>query len=111
MTTIEIDDTIGKGGNSILFHMWSLNGLTPPPQSVNIRFFFQGQTTVAQYGDNEYSVQADSSLTNWTFNLTHNASGGALQVGDKIEFEFSPFMNVVSNGQNNYYGGVILYVA
>jgi CxxC motif-containing protein (DUF1111 family) len=111
MTTIEIDDTIGKGGNSILFHMWSLNGLTPPPQSVNIRFFFQGQTTVAQYGDNEYCVEADSSLTNWTFNLTHNASGGALQVGDKIEFEFSPFMNVVSNGQNNYYGGVILYIA
>jgi CxxC motif-containing protein (DUF1111 family) len=107
MTTIEIDDTIGKGGNSITFHMLSLNGLNTP----NIRFFFQGQTTVAQYGDNEYSVQADSSLTNWTFNLTHNATGGTLQVGDKIEFEFSPFMNTVSNGQLNYYGGAILYVA
>ena len=70
MTTIEIDDTIGKGGNNITFHMRSLNGLDTP----NIRFFFQGQTTVAQYGDNEYSVQDDSSLTNWTFNLTHNAS-------------------------------------
>jgi CxxC motif-containing protein (DUF1111 family) len=108
MTTIEIDDTIGKGGNNILFHMWSLNGLTGPP---NIRFFFQGQTTVAQYGDNEYAVQADSSLTNWTFNVTHNASGGALQVGDKIEMEFSPFMLTVTNGQLNYYGGVILYIA
>jgi CxxC motif-containing protein (DUF1111 family) len=107
MTTIEIDDTIGKGGNSITFHMHSLNGLDTP----NIRFFFQGQTTVAQYGDNEYSVQADSSLTNWTFNLTHNATGGALQPGDKIEFEFSPFMLTVSNGQLNYYGGAILYVA
>jgi CxxC motif-containing protein (DUF1111 family) len=107
MTTIEIDDTIGKGGNSIMFHMRSLNGLDTP----NIRFFFQGQTTVAQYGDNEFSVQADSSLTNWTFNLTHNATGGALQVGDKIEFEFSPFMLTVSNGQLNYYGGAILYVA
>ncbi len=107
MTTIEIDDTIGKGGNSITFHMWSLNGLDTP----NIRFFFQGQTTVAQYGDNEYSVQADSSFTNWTFNLTHNASGGALQVGDKIEFEFSPFMLTATNGQLNYYGGAILYIA
>jgi CxxC motif-containing protein (DUF1111 family) len=107
MTTIEIDDTIGKGGNSITFHMMSLNGLDTP----NIRFFFQGQTTVAQYGDNEYSVQADSSLTNWTFNLTHNATGGALQVGDKIEFEFSPFMVSATNGQLNYYGGAILYVA
>jgi hypothetical protein len=107
MTTIEIDDTIGKGGNSITFHMWSLNGLDTP----NIRFFFQGQTTVAQYGDNEYSVQADSSFTNWTFNLTHNGTGGALQVGDKIEFEFSPFMLTATNGQLNYYGGAILYIA
>jgi CxxC motif-containing protein (DUF1111 family) len=87
--------------------MHSLNGLDTP----NIRFFFQGQTTVAQYGDNEYSVQSDSTLTNWTFNLTHNASGGPLQVGDKLEFEFSPFMNTVSNGQLNYYGGAILYIA
>jgi hypothetical protein len=107
MTTIEIDDTIGKGGNSITFHMSSLNGLDTP----NIRFFFQGQTTVAQYGDNEYSVQADSSFTNWTFNLTHNSTGGALQVGDKIEFEFSPFMLTATNGQLNYYGGAILYMA
>ena len=93
--------------NSITFNMRSLNGLDTP----NIRFFFQGQTTVAQYGDNEFSVQDDSSLTNWTFNLTHNATGGTLQVGDKIEFEFSPFMLTVSNGQLNYYGGAILYVA
>jgi CxxC motif-containing protein (DUF1111 family) len=109
MTTIEIDDNVGKGGSTtnITFHMQSLNGLDTP----NIRFFFQGQTTVAQYGDNEYSVQADSSLTNWTFNLTHNAAGGTLQVGDKIEFEFSPFMLSVSNGQLNYYGGAILYIA
>ena len=107
MTTIEIDDTIGKGGNSITFHMHSLNGLDTP----NIRFFFQGQTTVAQYGDNEFSIQDDSSLTNWTFNLTHNANNQPLQVGDKIEFEFSPFMLTVTNGQLNYYGGAILYIA
>jgi CxxC motif-containing protein (DUF1111 family) len=106
MTTIEIDDFVAKGGSSVLFHMWSLNGLDTP----NIRFFFQGQTTVAQYGDNEFANQADSSLTNWTFNLTHNASGGALHVGDKIEMEFSPFMLTVTNGQLNYYGGVILYI-
>ena len=107
MTTIEIDDAVAKGGSDVLFHMWSLNGLTGPP---NIRFFFQGQTTVAQYGDNEYSVQADSSLTNWTFDVTHNGSGGALHVGDKIEMEFSPFMLTATNGQLNYYGGVILYI-
>jgi CxxC motif-containing protein (DUF1111 family) len=106
MTDIQIIDTIPKGGTNITFNFMSLNGLDTP----NIRFFFQGQTTVAQYGDNEYSVQADSSLTNWTFNLTHNANGGPLQVGDKIEFEFSPFMLTATNGQLNYYGGAILYV-
>lgn len=45
------------------------------------------------------------------FNLTHNATGGALQAGDKIEFEFSPFMLTATNGQLNYYGGAILYIA
>jgi CxxC motif-containing protein (DUF1111 family) len=107
MTTIQIVDTVGKGGNSITFNLSALNQLDTP----NIRFFFQGQTTVAQYGDNEYAIPADSSLTNWTFNLTHNATGGALQPGDKIEFEFSPFMVSATNGQLNYYGGAILYVA
>ncbi|HTS19833.1 MAG TPA: di-heme oxidoredictase family protein [Verrucomicrobiae bacterium] len=107
MTTIEIDDYIAKGGSNVFFHMWSLNGLDTP----NIRFFFQGATTVAQYFDNEYAVQADASLTNWTFNLTHNyVYNRPLQMGDKVEIEFSPFMLTVTNGQNNYYGGVILYV-
>ena len=116
MTTIEIDDTIGKGGNSITFHMLTLNGLGPPgpTTSPNIRFFFRGIGTVAEYSDNEYAVTnnwSTSNWTNWMFNLTHNATGGTLHVGDKIEFEFSPFMNTVSNGQLNYYGGAILYVA
>ena len=112
MTTIEIDDSIAKGGTNILFHMWSLNGLTAPPQSVNIRFFFQGLNTVAEYFDNEYCTQVDSSLTNWTWNLTYNYTyHRPLELGDKIELEFSPFMNTVTNGQLNYYGGVILYMA
>jgi CxxC motif-containing protein (DUF1111 family) len=107
MTTIEIDDTIPHGGNSITYHMWSLNGLDTP----NIRFDFQGQTTVAQYGDNEFANQVDGSLTNWPFTITHNSTGGPIHAGDKIEMEFSPFMLTVTNGQLNYYGGVILYVA
>jgi CxxC motif-containing protein (DUF1111 family) len=109
MTTIEIDDSVAMGGNSITWHMWSLNGLTGPP---NIRFFFEGQTTVAQYLDNEYSTQADSSLTNWTWTETQNYQfNRPIEYGDRIEFEFSPFMLTVTNGQDNYYGGAILYIA
>ncbi len=113
MTTIEIDDTwnhndpVSTNAHTITYHMWSLNGLDTP----NIRFDFQGQTTVAQYGDNEYSTQVDGSLTNWMFTITKNSNGGTITTGNKIESEFSPFMLTVTNGQLNYYGGVILYIA
>ncbi len=108
MTTIQIVDTFGRGGSNITFNITTLNGLDQP----NIRFFFQGVTTVAQYSDNEYAVQVGPSLTNWTFTVTQNSTfNRPLQLGDRMEFEFSPFMLTVTNGQLNYYGGAILYVA
>ena len=108
MTTIQIIDTFGRGGSNITFNITTLNGLDQP----NIRFFFEGQTTVAQYSDNEYAIQVGPSLTNWTFTVTNNTMfNRPLQIGDRMEFEFSPFMLSVSNGQLNYYGGAILYVA
>jgi hypothetical protein len=107
MTRIEIIDTIGKGGNSVTFNLSSLNVLDTP----NIRFFFQGQTTVAQYADNLFAGQVDSTLTNWTTTVTQNYNlNRPLQAGDRMEMEFSPFMLSVTNGQLNYYGGAILYV-
>jgi len=109
MTTIEIIDTLAQGGSTITFNFWALNGLDTP----NIRFFFQGQTTVAQYADNLYATSVDpTTLTNWTTTLSQNINlNRPLQVGDRIEFEFSPFMVAATNGQLNYYGGAILYVA
>jgi CxxC motif-containing protein (DUF1111 family) len=108
MTTVEIIDTIGKGGSTITFNMTSLNVLDTP----NIRFFFQGQTTVAQYSDNLFADQVNPSLTNWSSTISQNLTfNRALKPGDRIELEFSPFMLTVSNGQLNYYGGAILYVA
>ncbi|HXC99938.1 MAG TPA: di-heme oxidoredictase family protein [Verrucomicrobiae bacterium] len=108
MTTIQIIDTFGRGGSNITFNITTLNGLDQP----NIRFFFEGQTTVAQYSDNEYAMQVGPSLTNWTFTVTQNSTfNRPLQLGDRMEFEFSPFMLTVTNGQLNYYGGAILYIA
>ncbi|MGH7978269.1 MAG: fibronectin type III domain-containing protein, partial [Limisphaerales bacterium] len=109
VTTIEIIDTIGKGGTGITFNFWALTALDTP----NIRFFFQGQTTVAQYGENLYATSVDpDTLTNWTTTITMNGNlNRPLQVGDRIEFEFSPFMVAPTNGQDNYYGGAILYIA
>lgn len=108
MTTIQIVDTIAKGGSNITFNISTLNALDQP----NIRFFFQGQTTVAQYSDNLFAGQVDASLTNWSTTMTYNTMfNRPLQFGDRMEFEFSPFMLTVSNGQLNYYGGAILYIA
>jgi CxxC motif-containing protein (DUF1111 family) len=109
MTTIQIIDTISQGGSTITFNFRALNGLDTP----NIRFFFQGQTTVAQYADNLYATSVDPiTLTNWTTTISQNINlGRAIQAGDRIEFEFSPFMVTATNGQLNYYGGAILYVA
>jgi CxxC motif-containing protein (DUF1111 family) len=107
MTTIQIIDTIAKGGSNVTFNMTSLNVLDTP----NIRFFFQGQTTVAQYSDNLYAGQVDNTLTNWSTTINYNNTfNRKLQLGDRVEMEFSPFMLTVSNGQLNYYGGAILYV-
>jgi CxxC motif-containing protein (DUF1111 family) len=107
MTDIEIIDTLGKGGSTITFNFFSLNALNEP----NIRFFFQGQTTVAQYSDNLFANQADASGTNWTSTISVNTMfNRPLHVGDRMEFEFSPFMLTVTNGQLNYYGGAVLYV-
>jgi CxxC motif-containing protein (DUF1111 family) len=107
MTVIQIIDTIGKGGSTLTFNLSTLNALDQP----NIRFFFQGQTTVAQYSDNLFATQVGPSLTNWTSTISgNNTFNRALQVGDRVEVEFSPFMLTVTNGQLNYYGGAILYV-
>jgi CxxC motif-containing protein (DUF1111 family) len=108
MTDIQIIDTFGKSNNpSVTFNTTTLNVLDTP----NIRFFFQGQTTVAQYSDNLYAGQVDSSLTNWSTTITQNTTfNRSIQMGDRIELEFSPFMLTVSNGQLNYYGGAILYI-
>ncbi len=107
MTDIQIIDTFGKGGSNVTFNLTTLNGLDTP----NIRFFFQGQTTVAQYSDNLYAGQVDSSLTNWSTTITQNTTfNRPLQLGDRMELEFSPFMLTVTNGQLNYYGGAILYI-
>ena len=52
------------------------------------------------------------SLTKWSSTINVNTMfNRPLQAGDRVEVEFSPFMLTVTNGQLNYYGGAILYVA
>jgi CxxC motif-containing protein (DUF1111 family) len=104
---VEIVDTIGRGGNTITFNVatqWKLN-----TTEAELRFFYRGINTVAEYQNNGIMSRLDD--THYTRSVNTNASTGApLQLGDRLEFELSQFLDAVPNGRNNYYGSAMLYV-
>jgi len=112
---IEIVDTIGRGGNTITFNVasqWELS-----PTEAELRFFYRGMNTVAEYHNNGVMTPVPgnnvpgSNVRHYTRSLNYNQKTGApLQVGDRLEFELSHFLNGVPSGRNNYYGTAILYV-
>ncbi len=112
---VEIIDTVGKpGGGSVTFNVksqWKLdNG------QAELRFFFRGIGTVAEYSDNK-SMTPVGAIDDFTYTRSTSTKpgGGALQVGDKIEFELSQFLDKnykadQFTGRDNYYGTVMLYI-
>ncbi len=112
---IEIVDTIGKGGNTITFNVtteWQLSNT-----EAELRFFFLGLTTEAQYYNNGVMTAVPAldvpgeDRRHYTRTLNYNQKENrALQVGDRVEFELSNFLSGVPNGRNNYYGTAILYI-
>lgn len=112
---IEIVDTVAKGGNTITFNVatqWKLSST-----EAELRFFYRGINTVAEYYDNGVmdSVpdldEPGSNVKHYTRSVSFNPKTGApLQIGDRLEFELSQFLDGVPNGRNNYYGSAILYV-
>ena len=112
---IEIVDTIGKGGDTITFNVtteWQLSAT-----EAELRFFFLGLTTEAQYINNGVMTAVPSldvpgeNRRHYTRSLNYNQKENrALQVGDRLEFELSQFLSGVPNGRNNYYGTAILYI-
>lgn len=114
-SAVEIVDTIGKGGNTITFNVasqWQLS-----PNQAELRFFYRGFNTVAEYYNNGTMTSVPSldvpgsNVKHYTRSLNFNQKTGApLQVGDRLEFELSHFLENVPNGRNNYYGTAILYI-
>ncbi len=112
---VEIVDTIGKGGNTITFNVatqWQLS-----PLEAELRFFYRGLGTVAEYHNNGVMAPVPSqnvpgsNVRHYTRSLNFNQKTGApLQVGDRLEFELSQFLSGVPSGRNNYYGTAILYI-
>jgi CxxC motif-containing protein (DUF1111 family) len=114
---VEIVDTVGKdpNGGSVTFNvktLWKLDD-----KQAELRFFFRGIGTVAEYSDNR-PMTPTGAVGDFTYTrtVTQNATtGGALKVGDKMEFELSQFLDKNYNaaqfsGRDNYYGTTMLYV-
>lgn len=105
--TIELEfvDKIAKGGNQIVVNIKSLTPLNEP----NFRSFYRGLNTVAEYHEN--TIATELAPNHYSVTLTHHGTKRRpLEVGDQIEFEFSPFLLTPRNGRANYYGTTMLYV-
>jgi len=104
---VEVVDTIPSGGNTITFNVttqWKLH-----PLQAELRFFYRGMNTVAEYFNNGSMTAIDN--THYTRSVSFNSkTGSPLQVGDRLEFELSQFLDAVPNGRNNYYGTTYLYI-
>ncbi|MFZ9090498.1 MAG: di-heme oxidoredictase family protein [Planctomycetaceae bacterium] len=102
---LEFVDKIARGGNEILVNIRSLTPLNEP----NFRSFYRGLNTVAEYHEN--LIAAEVAPNHYSVKLAHHATERRpLEVGDQIEFEFSPFLASPKNGRSNYYGTTMLYV-
>ncbi len=103
--TIEIVDRIAMGGNSITVNTSSII----PLHTRDFRAFFRGLNTPAEYFHNVGMTQVVP--TQYTTTLTFNPKTGMpIKLGDRMEFEFSPFLSNPMNGRENYYGTAFLYV-
>ena len=104
---IEIVDPIGKGGDTITFHITSQWKFTA--NQAELRFFYRGINTVAEYHSNGVMTAIDD--LHYSRSVSRNAVTGApLRVGDRMEFEMSQFLDAPPNGRSNYYGTAFLYI-
>lgn len=103
--SIELIDHVAMGGTTIDVRISSLAPLNEP----NFRAFFRGRNTVAEYFHNV--VMEETRPNQYATSISRNAAEGReLRVGDRMEFEFSPFLKDATNGRNNYYGTAYLYI-
>ncbi len=111
-STIEVVDTVAKGGDHVTFNMTSLVPLHGP----NLRAFFEGKGTVAQYSQNTIAKQVDPLHYTQTFKYNSNERR-PIKIGDRIEIEWSVFLDKgaihrphPSEDRTAYYGTPLLYV-
>jgi CxxC motif-containing protein (DUF1111 family)/predicted lipoprotein with Yx(FWY)xxD motif len=105
---IEIVDYVAKGGKSIRMNVttqWRLH----ETQAEN-RWWYWGRNTLAEYCGNGVMNEIDNRhyYKEETWNCRENRP---IQIGDKLEFEMSQFLEKsLPRGRENYYGTTYLYI-
>lgn len=106
--TIEIVDYVAKGGSTVRMNVVTQFRLSDT--EAENRWFYRGVGTVAEYHDNgTMNVINDF---NYYKERSYNAREGRnIQIGDKLEFELSQFLDhSVPHGRSAYYGTTYLYI-
>ncbi len=103
--SIEVVDTVAKGGKTITFNMVSL----APLNLKDLRAFYEGKFSIAQYSSNEQAKE--TSPLHYTATVSMNTKERRpLKIGDRMEIEFSGFIKEPFEGRTNYYGTAFLYI-
>ncbi len=106
--TIEIEDYVAKGGNKVRMNVVTQFRLNDT--EAENRWFYRGVGTVAEFYDNGTMNVIDDLhyYKERTFNARENRN---IQIGDKLEFELSQFLDhTVPHGRSAYYGTTFLYI-
>jgi len=102
--SIEVIDTVAKGGSTVTFNMVSM----APLNLKDLRAFYESKYSIAQYSDNEQAKE--TSPLHYTATVRMNTNERRpLRVGDLMEIEFSGFIAQPFEGRTNYYGTAFLY--
>ncbi|WP_230390396.1 di-heme oxidoredictase family protein [Reinekea sp. G2M2-21] len=107
--SIEIIDYVAKGGSSIRMNVKTLTKLDDL-QAEN-RWWYIGLNTLAEYCGN--GVMATNDNRNyWKEESWNCRENRPIQIGDKLEFEISQFLDAstLNRGRSNYYGTTYLYI-
>lgn len=112
--TIIIKDYVAKGGDRVDFDMYTQTPLGPK----DLRVWFLGVNTVAEYYDNGYVGLVPGEVNHYRRSFGGGASnynnkeGRPIRIGDRMEIEVAQFLEnpEPANSRTNYYGTVFLYM-
>lgn len=106
--TIEIVDYVAKGGNTVRMNVVSQFKLNDT--EAENRWFYRGVGTVAEYFDNG-TMNVIDNFRYYKERSFNAREGRNIQIGDKLEFEMSQFLDhSVPRGRSAYYGTTYLYI-